>query len=63
MSSPDVEMPRSYFSDLDGSTAPAVGLVHHYQLRNMSADSFTALKRKEAAKLSDARLQASLILR
>lgn len=63
MSSPDVKTPRSDFSELEGNVAPTVELARPYQLRNRSADSFIALKRKEAAKLSDARLQASLISR
>lgn len=63
MSSPDVKIPRSYFSDLERISALTVKLAHPHQLRNMRTDSFIALKREEAAKLSDARLQASLISR
>lgn len=63
MSSPDVKIPRSDFSVLEGKIAPTVDLEHPYQLHNMGADSFMALKSKKAAKLSDARLQASLISR
>lgn len=63
MSSPDVKIPRSDFSDLEGKIAPTIDLEYPYQLHNMGADSFIALQSKEAAKLSDAGLQASLISR
>lgn len=63
MSSPDVKIPRSDFSDLEGKIAPTIDLEHPYQLHNMGTDSFIALQSKAASKLSDAGLQASLISR